>query len=380
MNKNKKIKLIVVGGGYAGVSLLHKLKQNSKLDITLIDKSPSHLLQTHIHKYLSGYYSKEDITFNHEHYCSVNNITFQCAQITSINYDANYIMTKENKLIHYDYLVVATGSISIFPKQIKNIIEYTRDIKNIDNLDYYKDMFEKMLISKPKNKNIVVVGGGVSGLQIACEYGYTIQKNGLNSKNIQVSIVEGMNSLLPGMDPFLIDSAEKRCKELEIKVIKNYFASTILEDKVILSNNQEVPYDMLLFVIGASGNLISHKDEKVKHNPRNQLIVDDFYRLTPYKNVFAIGDITEATDIKTKKFQSPTAQSARMQAELTAKNILKNIKGSELTSNNVSNKGILIDLGGPNSAVGKLFNFNLSGKLALWAKKLIYSLHSQKFN
>jgi NADH dehydrogenase len=380
MEENLKYKIIIIGGGYAGVSLLHKLKGNKQLELILIDKSQKHLLQTHLHKYLSGYYDKEDITFNHEKYCILNDIEFLCDEVTSIDYKDNYVLTKQNKLIHYNYLVISTGAASIFPKQIQNVLEYTKDIKNIDNLDYYRNKFSKMLDSNPQNQNIVVVGGGVSGLQIACEYAYTIQKRGLYNFNIQVTIIEGMDTLLPGMDTYLIKKAEERCQELGINVINNYFASKILEYRVILSNGQEIPYDMLLFVIGASGNTISTTDDKVEISPRNQMVVDDFYRVDSYKNVFAVGDIAEAKDIKTKSFQAPTAQASRMQAELTAKNILNDINDMDLIPNNISNKGILIDLGGPNCAIGKILNFNISGKLALWTKKIIYSLHSKKLN
>lgn len=99
-------------------------------------------------------------------------------------------------------MVIATGAVSIFPKQITNILEYTKDIKNIDNIDYYRNKFQKMIHSNPKNKNIVIVGGGVSGVQIACEYAYNIKKNGLDQTNIKVTIIEGMDTILPGMDSF----------------------------------------------------------------------------------------------------------------------------------------------------------------------------------
>ncbi len=64
--------------------------------------------------------------------------------------------------------------------------------------------FFKLLDSSPINRKIVVVGGGVSGLQIACEYGYTIQKKGFSKEEIEIILVEGMDTILPGMDPFLI--------------------------------------------------------------------------------------------------------------------------------------------------------------------------------
>lgn len=378
MELKSKKRVVVIGGGYAGISLLHKLKKEPNLELVLIDKSNKHLLQTHIHKYLSGYYTKEDITFNHEEYCKNNKIKFICEEVLNVNYKSNYLITRANNLVNYDYLVISTGSISIFPKQIENVIEYTKDIKKIENLDYYRAKFFKLLNSKPSGANIVVVGGGVSGLQIACEYASAIKQEGLKPSNIKVTIIEGMGTVLPGLDSFLINKATKRCEQLGIEIVNNLFASKIYEDNIVLSNNSVYKYDMLLFVIGAIGNSLNNSDDNIKQNPRNQLIVDKYYLLKPYKNVFAIGDIVEAKDTKTDSFQAPTAQASRMQAELTSKNILNSINNELLIENNISNKGILIDLGGSNCAIGRLLNINLSGKLALWAKKLIYSMHSKK--
>lgn len=380
MQQVEKQKVLIIGGGYAGISIIHKLKNNNQIELTLIDKSQKHLLQTHIHKYISGHYNKEDITFNHEKYCKENNTKFICDEVSDINYDSSFIMTRQDKLIHYDYLIIATGGVSIFPKQIKNIIEYTKDIKDINNLDYYRNKFLKLLDSEPKGANIVVVGGGVSGVQIACELAFQVKQKNLTSDDIQVTIVEGMDSLLPGMDPFLIEKTTQRCKELGINIITSLFASDIQKDSIVLSNDQVLPYDILLFVIGAVGNKIEANSTNVLHNQRNQLIVDEYYKIESYDNVFAIGDIAQANDIKTKAPQAPTAQASRMQAELVAKNLLNQINNKTLIQNNISNKGILIDLGGPSCAIGRLFNINISGKIALWLKKLIYSLHSKKFN
>lgn len=380
MAKDIVKRVLIIGGGYSGVSLMHKLKDIKNIELVLIDKSKFHLLQTHIHKYISGYYSKDDITYNHEKYCNQNGIEFICDEVCNINYDENHVFTKQNHLYKFDYLVIATGSISIFPKQIQNVIEFTKDIKNIDNLDYYRNKFLKLLYTKPKNSNIIIVGGGVSGLHIACELGHVIKERGLGPHNIKVSIIEGMNSILPGMDQFLIKKAEQRCNELDINIVTNLFASKIYKDKIELSNGDELPYNILLFVIGVVGNSIINNNYKVKENQRNQLIVDDYYTLSTYKKVFVIGDITQALDAKTNSFQAATAQNARMQAELTAKNILNDINNKTLIKNNISNKGILIDLGGPNCAIGILLGIKLWGKLALWTKKFIYLLHAKKFN
>ncbi|MDX1808413.1 MAG: FAD-dependent oxidoreductase [Sulfurospirillaceae bacterium] len=380
MRNESKKKVMVIGGGYAGISLLHELKKHRDIELTLIDKSPNHVMQTHIHKYLSGHYSKEDITCDYQEYCKKNSIRFIQDEIIDIKFSDNYVETKNANTYKYDYIVIATGATSFFPTQIENITMFTKDIKQIENLDYYRETFLKLLRSKPKNKNILVVGGGVSGLQIACEYAQTILSNHLNSENIAVTLVEGLDTILPNMDKFLIEKSMQRCEQLGVKVINKLFASKIFQDKVVLSNSLELPYDILIFVVGVAGNSIKNIENDVASNQRNQIIVDEYYRIAPYQNAFAIGDIVQAIDVKTKTFQTPTAQASRMQAELVSKNIINSIKGRNLVKNNISNKGIFIDLGGTNSAIGKLSALNIKGKIALWMKKLIYSLHIRKLN
>lgn len=376
MENSFKKRILIIGGGYSGVSLIDKLKKFDELEIILIDKSDSHLLQTHIHKYLSGHYKKEDILFDYDKFCKKNSLKFIKDEVKNINYDENYVSTKSNLLISYDYIIIATGSLSIFPNQIKNVRKYTKDIKNIDNLDFYRDKFHKLMNTNPKNKNILVVGGGVSGVQIACELAYTLRENNLNKYNIQVTIVEGMNTILPGMDEILIKKAENRCRDLGINIITNLFASEVLEDKLTLSNNISLDYDLLIFVVGVIGNNI--EENNVDLNQRNQIVIDEYYNVSGFKNAYCIGDIAQAIDVNTKFYQTPTAQGARMQAELIAKNILNSIKGKKLYKNNISNKGIFIDLGGPSYAIGKIFSINLWNKLALIFKKTIYALHSLK--
>ncbi|WP_331775223.1 NAD(P)/FAD-dependent oxidoreductase [Sulfurospirillum sp. 1612] len=380
MNQNNKKKIIVIGGGYAGISLLHELKGHNNLTLTLIDKAPHHLMQTHIHKYLSGYYNRSELLYDYRTYCEKNGIEFIQDEVTHIAFNEQFIQTKNSQRYDYDVVVIATGSCSFFPSQIKNVTQFTKDIKAIEHLDFYRKAFLDLLHSEPKNRHIVVVGGGVSGLQIACEYAHTIQSHDLTPQNIDVTLVEGLDTILPNMDPFLIEKSRLRCEQLGIKIITKRFASELDENKIILSDGSAIDYDLLIFVIGVIGNAIEKTSDGITPNPRNQYIVDEYYQIPSYPNAYAIGDVVQARDVKTNNFQAPTAQAARMQALLVSKNILKRLEHKTGTKNNISNKGIFIDLGGTNCAIGKLFSINLSGKIALFMKKLIYALHIRKLN
>lgn len=374
------VEVLVIGGGYAGISLLNRLKKYKNFNLTLIDKTKTHLLQTHLHKYVSGYYDLSRIAFDHEQYCRANGISFFHDEINSVNYSENYATSKEGKIYRYDYLVIVTGSRSIFPHQIQNIMEHARDIKDLENLDFYRNKFLKLLNSNPQNVSIVVVGGGLSGVQVACELSYVARKKELSKDALQVTIVEAQETILPELDNSLIEEVEKRCKELDVAILTNSPVAKVFDDRVVLANGDEIGSDITLFLIGYLGNNIANNSLDLEETKTHQIVVDEYYRVGVHQNAFAIGDVCLALDKKTNEPQAATAQNARMQADLVAKNIVRDTKQETLEKNNVSNKGVLIDLGGPFCATGKLFGVKLYRNVAAFVKKIVYLLHTQKFN
>ncbi len=370
--------VIVVGGGYAGLSFIHNLKKNSYVKLILIDKQKHHLLQTHIHKYLSGYYNSSELLVSYDGYCKNNNIQFICDEVVKTDFKKNKLFTASSEF-SYDYLIMAQGAVSFFPKQIKNLAKYSKDVKILEELDYYREKFLKICDeARKENKSITIIGGGISGLQIACEYVTSLRKKNLQDR-VKVTIIEGMKTLLPGMHKNLIKAAKKRCKELNIDVKLGAFVVEIDKKTIVLSNGETLYYDLNLSLIGIECKVIEDENnDLIKRNTRNQIIVDDYYKITPYKNAFALGDVAQAIDIKSKHFQLPTAQAARLQAELTAKNISRDIDKKILIKNNIYNRGILIDLS-DSKVIGRIINTPISGWLANKLKKFVYKGHLKKF-
>lgn len=370
-----KKKLVIIGAGYAGINIVNKLANNSDIEITLINKTAYHLHQTDIHKYISGQSPFEEVAYDLKKFASNKNINFIEATVKDIDFDNKKVIAND-KEIEYDYLTIATGSVSFFPRQIKNIEEYAQDIKDITILKEQREKFLNVINSKEKNKNIAIVGGGLSGVEIALEFAQVLKEKNIKEDECTISIIEQLPTVLPNMDPFLVDNTIKACNDLNIKQYHGAFVNEVKDDIVYLSDGRKIPFNMILLVIGVTSEKLV-PEEKMEVNIKNQFIVDDYLRLENHKEVFVVGDIAQTKD-KKGNYVLPTAQMAKLHAILTAKNIENSIKGKELLKNDCETKGIMVDLANKNT-VGLLMGLKVKGFIAHFLKRFVSNQHTGLF-
>ena len=370
-----KKKLVIIGAGYAGINIINKLLNNKDIEITLINKTAFHLHQTDIHKYISGQCKFEEVAFDLNKYAKQNGITFVEANVDKIDFDSKKILL-DNKEISYDYLTIATGSASFFPRQIKNIEEYAEDIKDITILKEQREKFLNIINSKEKNKNVAIVGGGLSGVEIALEFAQVLKERNILEDECKISLIEQLPSVLPNMDPFLVDNTVKACDDLNIKRYHGAVVSEIKDDTIFLSDNNKIPFNMIVLVIGVSSEKLVDND-LLQINVKNQFIVDEYLRLENYKEVFVVGDVAQTKD-ENGNYVLPTAQIAKLQAILTAKNIDNLVKNKPLQKNDCKTKGVMVDLANKNT-VGLLMGLKVKGFIAYFLKRFVSNQHINLF-
>jgi len=291
--------------------------------------------------------------------------------------DYNKVLLDNKEVISYDYLTIASGSVSFFPRQIKNIQEYAADIKNIATLQDYKEKFFNLLNTKKQNKNVAIVGGGLSGVEIALEMSRKLKSKNIKEDECKISLIEQLPNILPNMDPYLVANTEKACNDLNVKRYHGAFVNEVKDNTVFLSDDRKVDFDLIFFVIGVtSEKLVSN--ENIEINIKNQIVVDEYLRIKMHNNVFAVGDIAQTMD-ENGNFVLPTAQMAKLQAKLTAKNILNTINKKPLLENKLKTKGLMIDLSGMN-AVGLFLNLKVRGLIAYVLKRVVSKVHTRIFN
>ncbi len=372
-----KKKLFIVGGGFAGIKLCAEL--NKEFDITLIDEAKYHIDQIQIHRYLSSKVELEDFTFSFIKFAKLKNIKFINEKICKFDFEKKQVFSKD-KTYSYDYLVISNGAKTFFPSQIKNIEKHNLDIKVLEKIIEFKKSFYKLLDSSEKKKeteqkNIVIAGGGLSGVEIAVELSEVIKQRKV--KNVQVYIIEQVKEILPNMNIFLQNRTNKALDNFKVKRIHGSFITSLEKNNMILSDKQKIPFDLCLFVLGVSTEFIENK-QNIKANVKNQYIVNDYLQVDGFDDVFCLGDAAQTKDAN--NHYSPTcAQIALKQAKYLAQNLRNAINGKKFIKQKISLQGILIDLGGKNT-IGLLLGMKISYLFAYYLKRFTSYLHKKDFH
>ena len=108
-NNDSRPRVVIIGGGFGGLSLAKKLK-NAPVDILLLDKHNYHTFQPLLYQVAIGAIQADSIGFPIRRiFTRHENFSFNMAEVQKINPETNTINTNIGA-IHYDYLVIATGS------------------------------------------------------------------------------------------------------------------------------------------------------------------------------------------------------------------------------------------------------------------------------
>lgn len=375
--------IVIIGAGYGGLRAVEKLINNQNINITLIDSNPYHYMQTEVYGYIAGKYDICDITIDIKNWCTgfSKDINFVNEEAIDINTKDQEVVTV-NQTIKYDELIIATGATTNFPTFIDGLEENTYGVKVLDRAYELKSKFEKIIYKKIRHSgntefNVVIGGAGLSGVEIAAEMAYMSKKitksSGKKYSDISITLIEAYDSILNGMDQYIIKHTVKRLNSLGIKVMTKSFISTVEKEKIILENGSEINYDFMIFTGGIKATGLNDTLD-VDKNQLNQFIVDKYLNINGYQNIYAIGDCAQILDID-GNFLPPTSQIAEQCAQNVAKNIILKMNNKDLEVYSGHIDGMFVALGG-HYAVGNILDkFKVKGYLAYLVKKLITKMY-----
>lgn len=376
----KPTHVVIIGGGYGGLRALESLAGHASVTLTLIDKNPYHNLQTEVYDFIANKVDMSHIMIDLPSLCkSFASVRFVCEEVHSIDPSHHHIVTPTQTIL-YDHLIIATGSRTYFPDFIKGLREHAHGVKSIPVALDFKQQFERALLERIEAQsvgcdvepfNIVIGGAGLSGVEIAAEmaaYANRFYRNGnFGCRGIDVYLIDAYESILYGMDPYLIESAYERLVKLGVHVWHNNRISEVRGREILLDNGKILPFEFMIFTGGiAASTLTQHLGFAT--NPKGHINVDENLNIEGYETIYAIGDIAQILS-KEGKMLPPTAQLAERSAEHAARNILASLGGKEKRPFRFKNQGVMIALGGEYGAGLLPGGIKVKGYLAYLIKK-----------
>lgn len=339
--KNKK-QIIVVGGGFAGVSFVKEIDTDI-FDVLLIDKLNHHQFQPLFYQVATSQIEPSSISFPLRYVFRKNKeIRIRLAKVNHVDIENNKINTSIGDY-KYDYLVLAMGcSTNFFGNE--EISKHTLTLKStydaiaIRNhiLQIFEDIINFDDTGKQELYNIVIVGAGPTGVELAGSFAeiknYMLPKDyhRIDFSKLKIILIEGSKNILNNMSPQSHIDSRKYLEKLGVGILTETHVKTYDGEILTTNSGQTIKTKTVIWAAGVSANTISgiSKDSIKKGN---RIKVNRINKLEGAENVFVIGDMAYMETPKYPMGHPQVANVAINQGKELAKN-LKNIESGKSTS------------------------------------------------
>ena len=366
-------KIIVIGGGFAGLQFAKKLNGNRTKKLVMIDKANHHMFQPLFYQVACGRIEPSNISFPFRKiFQRSKNIQFRMTEVKQIIPSENKIIT-EDHVFHYDKLVIATGCKTNFfgNQKMENLafgMKNTQEAISIRN--HVLLTFEKLIIEKSRsddgNWNIVIVGSGPTGVELAGAFAEMKREilprdyPRMNFDDLEIILVSSTEKPLAVMSEESQEKSEKYLKDLGVRFISNDRVADYDGDRVYLSSGNIIPSNNVIWAAGVTGNIIEGLTENSIKN--NRYIVDRYNKIVGFDDIYAIGDIAYMETPKYPNGHPQVANVAINQGKNLAKNFLKKSE-NEWQPYEYDDKGSMATIG-KHRAVVDLPKFKFQGIFA----------------
>ncbi|WP_273567574.1 NAD(P)/FAD-dependent oxidoreductase [Maribacter halichondriae] len=370
-------RVVIIGGGFGGISLAKELS-NKEVQVVLLDKHNYHTFQPLLYQVSTGGLEPDSIAYPIRKVLKdFTNFYFRLARVLSVNRTDKIVRTNIGPL-HYDYLVLATGSKTNFfgNKEIaKNSMSMKSIPQSLNLRSLILENFEQALLTDEMHErdalmNFVIVGGGPTGVELAGALA-EIKKGilpkdypDLDTRRVQINIIQASDRILKEMSEQASKKSEEFLEQLGVQIWKNTRV-TGYDGKTITTATEGLTFEAatMVWAAGVKGALIKGLEAKDIVVSGNRLKVNDFHQVVGQSDIFAIGDVacivTEA-----RPYGHPMmAQPAMQQGKNLGINIVRLLEGKPMKPFVYKDKGSMATVG-RNKAVVDLPKFRFQGVFA----------------
>jgi len=362
--KSIKKPIVIVGAGFAGMTFALNLKNlNPSLPILVVDSENNFIFKPLMYEVLSEEIRSWEATPKFANIFSDAGITFLRNCLTKINFKENILEFSDDLKLSYQYLVICTGSIpnSFSIKGVDENCYFFNDSRDLNKLRSFLKKSQKTAF----HKKLFIVGGGPSGIELACKI------KDIFTDQFEINVIEKSNEILNKNKIFNREQAEKALEKRKINVFLNSIVKEVSETKIIFFSENGIislDKDIVIWTAGVKPNLSYLEADEIRKK-YGRIIVNHNLQIENYKNCFAIGDISIIAGMEDLPI---TAQVAMQQGNHLARNLELLIQGKDLLPFEFQDNGEMISLGIGEASISGL-GVTLSGKLAFEARRLIYA-------
>ncbi len=374
--ESDKKRIVIVGGGFAGLTLAQRLVRTGLYQIVLLDKNNYHQFQPLFYQVAMAGLEPSSIVFPlRKAFQKEKDVYIRVTEVTEID-TANKRLQTPLGICNYDKLVLAFGADTNFFGN-ERIARLSIPMKSVSEALFLRNRiladFEKALCTvdfdeRQSLMDIVVVGGGPTGVEVSGALAemkrYVFPKDypELDYEEIDIYLIQGDGQLLKGMSEEASQSALEFLEQLGVKVKLNTRVTDFDGEYVYMNEGEPIRTHKVIWAAGIIGNRLKGlPDTSITYG--NRIKVDRFNQVEGLDAVFALGDIAYMEEEAYPQGHPQVAQVAIQHARHLAKSLRRLHKGQELLPFSYKDLGSMATVG-RKRAVVDLPNWKSQGTIA----------------
>ena len=376
MSASERPHVIIVGGGFGGMSAARRLRR-APVDVTLLDRTNHHVFQPLLYQVATATLPENDITAPIRWMLrSQRNTEVLLGEVTHIDPERRIVTFDGDRELSYDFLILAPGARhSYFGHDEWE--PYAPGLKSIDDAREIRRRFLLAfeLAEKEEDPEIqrayqtfVVVGGGPTGVELAGLISSISREamhrdfRHIDTRRTRVLLLEGGARVLPSFPESISARAQRDLEELGVEVRTGSVVTGVEADTVWVGS-ERIATRTVLWAAGNAASPLGRSLGAPLDRAGRVLVAPDL-SVPGYPEIFVVGDLASITQENGKPVPG-VAPAANQEGDTAARNLLRTLAGEPRRPFRYRNKGDLATIG-RHRAVADFGSFGLTGPIAWW--------------
>lgn len=379
-------RVVIVGGGFGGLSVAKQLARRSsreQIEIVLVEERSAHVYTPWLYEvatamspvHSEGFVrrARQRAAIPFSQFPGFQGIRFVHARVIDIAMDGSHVVLADGVTLQADVIVLAVGSLTN-DFGIPGVATYAHPLKTPKEAERIARELHRLCAEVHERRldraAIAVVGAGANGVELIAEIAAVrnafFRFLGDDPSRVRLVLCDAGAEPVSMFAPSVRRAVGKRLKRLGVE----FFAKTAITQVVpgeIQAEHSTLSFDLLIWSAGVKSRKDPQEAWRLPVNERGRIRVEQTFLVEGRKNIFALGDSAA------RKGEHPDPQSAQVasaQAPTVAKNILALLEGRELGTFVQPKWQTLLAVGG-SYGVGKVFGVSIKGKSAFWLRRLV---------
>ena len=391
MTDNESKRILILGGGFAGLDAAQQLEkifsEDEEVEITLVNQNNYLVFTSMLAEVVASSIDAKHVVIPIRE--CLKKASFKELEIQKIDLEKKTVTgfhhhTGEMFEIAYGYLVIALGSITGY-HGVPGAEEYSFPLKDLSDAmilrSHVIDMFEYADLeedreSRRKLLTFVVVGGGYTGIEVAAELNDFVESSqrfykSVGTDEVKVLVVDPGTRIMHEMSEGLADYGLNLLRKRGMEFLLQTRVKAVTSDRVEFEDGNFVETRTPIWAAGTAPQPAVRKLPCA--NDRGRIEVNQYLEVPNFPGVWALGDCAQIPDPQTGKPYPPTAQHATREGKRVAFNVAAAVKRKDKGKKPFKYKamGMLAPLG-RRSAVAEILGLKFSGFIAWFMWRSIY--------